>query len=202
MGKSKLIDAVGKACPIPVVMTKKEMDNGEEFIVTTVDNKIAVENLKKLAQSSGFSSEVKEEDGIFQVALAKNCEECEALLESIQPEKKKIASDFVVFLGKNYIGEGSEELGQNLMRMFLYTLTETTELPTHILMMNSGVKLAVEDEQAVEHLKNLHEKGIELLVCGACLNYYGLTEALKIGTVSNMFDIAGKMQAAGKVISF
>lgn len=202
MAKSKLVDAVGKACPIPVVMTKKEIDNGEEFIITTVDNKVAVENLKKLAKSSGFSAEVKEEGGIFQVALAKNCEECEALLESIQKETTIPTADYVVFLGKNYIGEGSEELGQNLMRMFLYTLTESTELPTHILMMNSGVKLAATDEQAIEHLKNLKEKGIELLVCGACLNYYGLAESLKVGTVSNMFDIAGKMQAAGKVISF
>lgn len=199
---SKLVDALGKACPMPVVMTKKEMDNGEDSIITIVDNKIAVENLKKLAQSTGFSVEVKEEDNVFKVALSKTCEECEAILNDLQGTEKKIASDYVVFLGKNYIGEGSEELGQNLMRMFLYTLTESTELPTHILMMNSGVKLAVEDEQSVEHLKTLSGKGIEIMVCGTCLNYFGIAEQLKIGTVSNMFDIAGKMQAAGKVISF
>ncbi len=199
---SKLVDALGKACPMPVVMTKKEMDNGEESIVTIVDNKIAVENLRKLAQSTGFSVDVKEEDNSFKVALSKTCEECEAILNDLQKKDKKLDSDFVVFLGKTYIGEGSEELGQNLMRMFLYTLTETSELPTHILLMNSGVKLAVEDEQAVEHLKRLSEKGIEIMVCGTCLNYFGIAEQLKIGNVSNMFDIAGKMQAAGKVISF
>jgi len=196
------VDAVGKACPMPVVMTKKEMDNGEESIITIVDNKIAVENLKKLAQNTGFSVEVKEEGDAFKVALSKTCEECEAILNDLQEKEKKVASDFVVFLGKNYIGEGSEELGQNLMRMFLYTLTESTELPTHILLMNGGVKLAVEDEQTVEHLKTLSEKGIEIMVCGTCLNYFGIAEQLKIGNVSNMFDIAGKMQACGKVISF
>ncbi|MFA9464832.1 MAG: sulfurtransferase-like selenium metabolism protein YedF [Velocimicrobium sp.] len=199
---SKIIDAVGKACPMPVVMTKKEMDKGEESIITTVDNKIAVENLKKLAQSLGFMVDVKEEGDLFQVAFSKSCEECNVILEQIQVENKKNASDYVVFLGKNFIGEGSEELGQNLMRMFLYTLTESSELPTHILMMNGGVKLAVEDPQAVEHLNALKEKGIEIMVCGTCLNYFGIADELKIGTVSNMFDIASKMQEAGKVISF
>lgn len=202
---SKLVDAVGKACPMPVVMTKKEMDKGEDFIITTVDNKIAVENLKKLAQSTGYSVDVKEEEGTYKVAFSKSCEECEAFLKDIQKkekQEKKVASDFVVFIGKNSIGEGSKELGENLMRMFLYTLTESEELPTHVLLMNGGVKLAVEDEQAIEHLKALKEKGIEIMVCGTCLNYFGIAEQLKIGTVSNMFDIAGKMLEAGKVISF
>ncbi|MDK2807430.1 MAG: hypothetical protein PWP24_161 [Clostridiales bacterium] len=199
---SKVVDAVGKACPMPVVMTKKEMDQGEESIVTTVDNKIAVENLKKLAASTGFTVEVKEEEGIFQVAFSKSCEACEAILNEISAPGKVVASDYVVFLGKNYIGEGSEELGNNLMRMFLYTLTESDHLPTHLLMMNSGVRLAVEDDQAVGHLKVLKEKGVEIMVCGTCLNYFGIAERLQVGSVSNMFDIAGKMQEAGKVIAF
>lgn len=199
---SKKIDAIGKACPMPVVMTKKEMDNGEESIITTVDNKIAVENLKKLADNMGFSVEVAENEGIYQVAFSKTCEACEAILSEQTPAAKPVSSNYVVFLGKNYIGEGSQELGQNLMRMFLYTLTESEDLPTHILMMNSGVKLAVEDEQAVTHLKTLKEKGIEILVCGTCLNYFNLAEQLKIGTVSNMFDIAEQMKKAGKVITF
>ena len=67
--------------------------------------------------------------------------------------------------------------------------------------MNSGVRLAVENEQVIEHLRQLAEQGTEILVCGTCLNYYGLTERLQVGTVSNMYDILGRMQAAAKVIS-
>lgn len=199
---SKLVDALGKACPMPVVMTKKEMDNGEETIITKVDNKIAVENLKRLADSAGYSVAVKENDGLYQVALSKECVECNAILEELENPQKIRQSDYVVFIGKDYIGEGSEELGKNLMRMFLYTLTETEELPTHLLLMNSGVKLAVLDEQTVEHLKTLKNKGVDILVCGACLNYYELANDLKIGSVSNMYDITGKMKQSGKVISF
>lgn len=199
---SKLVDALGKACPMPVVMTKKEMDNGEETIVTKVDNKIAVENLKKLADSAGYSVAVKEEDGIYQVAFSKECEECNAILEELEQAKQVPNTNYVVFIGKEYIGEGSEELGKNLMRMFLYTLAESEELPTHIMFMNGGVKLPSQDEQAVEHLKALKNKGVDILVCGTCLNYYDLAKDLKIGSVSNMYEITDKMKHAGKVISF
>lgn len=204
----KDINAIGKACPMPVIMTKKEIDNGEENILTQVDNKIAVENLKKLATSTGFLVEVMEKDGIYHVALSKECEECNSMLEEIEKEKREKKeeniqkSDYVVFIGKNYIGEGSEELGENLMKMFLYTLTETKDLPTHVIFMNSGVKLPVLNEQAIVNLKKLEEMGITVLVCGACLNYYNLAEELKVGQVSNMYEIVEQMQYAGKVISF
>lgn len=199
---SKLIDAVGKACPIPVIMTKKEIDNGEENLVIKVDNKIAVENLKKLATSTGFIVEVKADNAIFFVALSKECEECNTMLEELVNENTVPKSDYVVFVGKEYIGEGNEELGKNLMRMFFYTLTESKELPTHILLMNGGVKLATLDDQTVEHLKVLVDKGVDVLVCGACLNFYDIAEELKVGSVSNMYDIVTRMQLAKKVLSF
>jgi selenium metabolism protein YedF len=199
---NKIIDATGKACPMPVIMTKKEIDNGEEYIITKVDNKIAVENLKRLASSTGFSIEVKEDNGIYAVAFSKECEECNQILDQLEETKKAPTSDYVVFIGKDYIGEGSEELGKNLMRMFLYTLTESDDLPKYLLFMNGGVKLPTLDTQAVDHLKVLKDKGVEILVCGTCLNYYKIADELKIGTVSNMYEIADKMKQAGKVISF
>lgn len=215
---SKSINALEKACPMPVVMTKKEIDNGEEYIITQVDNKIAVENLKKLAATTGFSVEVKEEEGTFFVALSKECKACNDMLEQmiepnteskVEPKeetkeepKKETKPSYVVFIGKEFIGDGSQELGKNLMRMFLYTLSESKDLPTHILFMNGGVKLPTLDEQAIDYLKILKKKGVDIIVCGTCLNFYEIEKELKIGTVSNMYDIADKMQQAGKVISF
>ena len=199
---SKLIDAVGKACPIPVIMTKKEIDNGEESIIIKVDNKIAVENLKKLATNTNFSVEVKADNNIFFVAFSKECEECNKMLNELVIENTAPKSDYVVFIGKEYIGEGNEELGKNLMRMFFYTLTESKEIPTHILLMNGGVKLATLDNQTVEHLKVLVDKGVDVLVCGACLNFYDIADELKVGSVSNMYDIVTRMQLAEKVLSF
>ena len=57
------------------------------------------------------------------------------------------------------------------------------------------------DEQIAEHLKALEAAGVEIQVCGTCLNFYGLTDQLKAGTVSNMYDIVSRMQRAAKVLS-
>ena len=67
--------------------------------------------------------------------------------------------------------------------------------------MNAGVKLPAGDEQVAQHLKTLLDRGVEVLVCGTCLNFYGIAGQLSAGTVSNMYDILTRMQEAGKVIS-
>ena len=67
--------------------------------------------------------------------------------------------------------------------------------------MNDGVKLPTLDDQVAAHVQTLIGRGVEVLVCGTCLSFYGLTDRLQAGTVSNMFDIVSRMQAAAKVIT-
>lgn len=196
---SKMIDAKGKNCPIPVIMAKKEIDAGEQELIIEVDNSIAVENLKKLANSQGFYTDVKEENGIYSVAFNKDCEKCNQILSQL--DKKTPVGNYAVFVGKEIIGSGSEELGKNLMKMFFYTLSESEDIPRYILFMNDGVKVPTNSEQSVEHLKELENRGVEILVCGACLNFYGLEEKLLVGKVSNMYDITNAMKSADKVIT-
>ena len=86
------------------------------------------------------------------------------------------------------------------MKMFLYTLAQG-DAPGWILFMNGGVQLPVEDEQIIESLAALAARGAEILVCGTCLNAYGMTERLRIGTISNMYEIQGRLLRAGRVIS-
>ena len=199
----KYINALGKQCPMPVVLAKKEIDSGHREFVVAVDNKTAVENLKRLAGSCGMAAEIMENDGHYKVYFKKKegavPEPAESVCE-IMPEFA--GRDYVMFFGKDYVGEGERELGFNLIKMMIYTLSEGENLPSAVLFMNSGVKLpSGDDEQIIENLKTLESKGCEVLVCGTCLNYYGLTESLKVGKVSNMYDILGKMQSAGKVIT-
>lgn len=212
---NKIIDAKGKNCPIPVIMSKKEIDAGNNEFLIEVDNKIAVENLKRLANSQGLIINVESEDGIFKVYFSKdsnkvsetnmqneieNCEECNEILEKIEVKKDK-KDTWSVFIGKDIIGAGNEELGKSLMKMYFYTISESKDLPKSILFMNDGVKVPTLNEQAIEHLKNLEENGVEILVCGACLNFYGLEEQLKVGKVSNMYDITNYMNESSKVIT-
>ncbi|MBN1066888.1 sulfurtransferase-like selenium metabolism protein YedF [Clostridium botulinum] len=204
---NKIIDAKGKNCPIPVIMAKKEIDNGNVNFVVEVDNKIANENLKKLGNSMSFEIKSQEVNGIFKVHFLKGerdnnqseiCEECNEIMEEIKKDK---LGTWSIFIGKEIIGSGSEELGKSLMKMYFYTMVESDDLPKSILFMNEGVKVPTLNEQVVEHLKDLEKKGVEILVCGTCLNFYGLEEELKVGKVSNMYEISNYMKVASKVIT-
>ena len=206
---SKIIDAKGKNCPIPVIMGKKEIDSGNDSFVIEVDNNIAVQNLQKLANSQGFISSIKEDNGIFKVSFSKDSdktkveetyEECNETLSELEENKKELGS-WSVFIGKEIIGAGNEELGKSLMKMYFYTISESDSLPKSILFMNDGVKVPTLNDQAIEHLKELEDKGVEILVCGACLNFYELEQLLKVGKVSNMYDITNCMKEASKVIT-
>ena len=196
---SPIIDARGKACPTPVIMAKKAISAGESTFTVLVDNTTAVENLKRLAENQGFDAAVTEQGGAFHLAFVRTgCPACEEAVNSPLPAP---GGDWAVFVGRDIIGDGDRELGTNLMRMFFYTLSQGEDKPGAVLFMNAGVKLPTLDEQVVEHLKALSAVGVEILVCGTCLNFYGLTEQLRVGTVSNMYDIVTRMQKAGKVVS-
>lgn len=196
---SPIIDARGKACPTPVIMAKKAISAGESSFTVLVDNTTAVENLKRLAANQGFDAAAAEAEGVFSVAFTRTgCAACEEAVNSPLPAP---GGDWAVFVGRDIIGDGDRELGTNLMRMFFYTLSQGEDKPGAVLFMNAGVKLPTLDEQVVEHLKALSAVGVEILVCGTCLNFYGLTDRLRVGTVSNMYDIVTRMQKAGKVIS-
>ena len=196
---NRIIDAKGKNCPIPVIMAKKEIDNGGEAFVVEVDNAIAVENLKKLANSQGFFTDVKEEEGKFSVVFNKDCAECKKILSQLN--EKSLIGNWAVFIGKEIIGAGSEELGKNLMKMFFYTLSESDDIPKYILFMNDGVKVPTLNEQAIEHLKELEKMGSKIMVCGACLNFYNIEDKLGAGNISNMYDISNAMKEVDKVIT-
>ena len=107
-----------------------------------------------------------------------------------------------MFVGKDFVGDGDLELGHNLMKMALYTLSEAGDPPTSLLFMNAGVKLvAPGEEQVIEAVKKLEEQGTEVLVCGTCLNFFGIADKLSVGEVSNMYDILERMRESAKTIT-
>ena len=202
------VDAMGDQCPIPVIKTKKALKEITEttLVEVHVDNEIAVQNLSKMAKQKNleYKCEKLEEQhyiikinaeaegvSIQQKAPAENDKEI------CYPDRK---SNTVVVLSSNQMGNGSEELGQILMKGFIFALTELDELPSTVLLYNSGVKLSTEGSNSIEDLKTLQAQGVEILSCGTCLNYYDLTEKLQVGDVTNMFFILEKMAQADKII--
>ena len=192
------IDARGKACPQPVILAKKEIDGGCRDLTVLVDNKTAVENLTRLGNSAGMTVTTGETaQGLFVRMTGEG-----KIVEEPVIACPTTGDGYAVFIGKDVVGAGDRELGYNLMKMALYTLAQGDSVPAHVLFMNDGVKLpAGEEQQVIDSLMTLIEKGSIVLVCGTCLNYYGIADRLKAGTVSNMYDIMSAMQRADKVIT-
>lgn len=187
------IDATGKQCPIPVIMAKKELDAGAQDVEIVVDGRTQADNLKRLGDTVGRPAECEALGDKLLVKFANG--------ETKAVEKVAGAETYAVFFNKDSIGTNEGELGRNLAKMAIFTLSESENIPAYVLFMNEGVKLVTGIEpQIVENLNTLIEKGTKVLVCGTCLNFYGLKDELKVGTVSNMYDILGAMQEADKVI--
>lgn len=194
------LDAKGKACPMPVILAIKALDGGCDDLTVEVDNPTAVQNLSRMAANRGLAVATEEREGVYRVRMtgtpAAPAEEdhCEAAAPA--------PGGFAVFVSKDRLGEGDETLGRNLLRMALYTLSQGEKVPDAVLLMNGGVKVAAgADGEIVQSLRTLAQRGSEVLVCGTCLNFYGLTGALQVGTVSNMYDILERMTRAPKVIA-
>lgn len=98
------------------------------------------------------------------------------------------------------IGTGEVQLGKNLMKSYLYSLSEADILPQTIMFLNRGVYLTTEGSEVLDTLKDLEDKGVEILSCGACLDFYGLTEKLVSGTVTNMYTNVEIMHGSDNTI--
>ena len=201
--QKKRIDARGLTCPRPILLAKEALnalgeDSGQIEIV--VDNKTAVENMKRMAASYGIKALVEDAvAGNYSVVVEKTA----GIISAAQadPQNDCTAGQHkVLLLAADTIGTGSDELGALLMRSFLYTLAKAENPPEKIIMMNAGVKLAVSGSSVLEELRALEVRGVVLLACGTCLDYYNLSADLAVGRVSNMYDITAAMLAGDSVI--
>lgn len=112
-----------------------------------------------------------------------------------------MSKDYVLLVTGKGLGKGDEALGEKLMGAFFYSLNESTHLPSHILFLHGGVKLAVEDSPTIAVLNELEAKGVQIYACGTCLDYYGFRDQLKAGKTGNMYMTRDILAQAGKVIN-
>lgn len=203
-----MVDARGKACPLPVIETRNALREHGAPVVTLVDNDIARQNVEKMARQLGLAAETQKEAGFWRITLTSEQEggmdpddtQLDDLMEQMPGCTLPAQGPTVVVLSSEAMGVGDDTLGRALMKGFVYALTQLDEAPATVLLYNGGAKLSVEGAETVEDLKTLEEGGAEILTCGTCLNHYGLTEKLAVGSVTNMYVIAETMAKAGKVI--
>lgn len=203
-----LVDARGKACPLPVIETRNALREHGAPVVTLVDNDIARQNVEKMARQMGLNAATQQEEGNWRITLTAaaqqgfdpDSQEVADLMENIPPCTVPAQGPTVVVLSADVMGTGDDTLGRALMKGFVYALTQLDEAPDTVLLYNGGAKLSVEGAETVADLQTLAEAGAEILTCGTCLNHYGLTEKLTVGSVTNMYVIAETLAKAGKVI--
>ena len=195
------VDARGLSCPQPVIATKKALDSiNEGVIVTIVDNEISKENVIKFATANQCDASCEEKNGAFYIRITKA--KTAGLTVSLPTEAviNAPAGKVVYFINQAVLGQGSMDLGAVLMKSFFYTLTEMDELPRSILFVNSSVHLTVTGSPVLELIQNLATRGVTILSCGTCLDYYKIKDKLAVGSVSNMYTIVAEMNA-GPVVT-
>lgn len=192
--ESQVIDARGMSCPKPVVSTKKILEAIQDGSVTTiVDNEAAKDNVVALAGSMGCEVDVEQKGKEYYIQITKKG-------SCLQTEVNRTAST-VFLISSSEMGRGSAELGSVLIKSLMFTILESDELPATMLFVNGGVFLTCEDSPVLEHLMNLEKRGVEILSCGTCLDYFKIKDKLCVGQVTNMYTILEKMNYSDKVIS-
>ena len=196
------VDAIGLACPLPVVKTLKTIEGLSDpaTVETHVDNETAVQNVTRLADSKGFkvrSEKLAENHFVITIEADQVGEKAEETPAVCIPDRR---GNTVVAVTSDAMGHGSDELGKQLMKGFLYAVSQLDKLPKTILFYNGGARLTTEGSLSLEDLKSMEAQGVQILTCGTCLNYYGLTEKLAVGGVTNMYSIVETLAEADKVI--
>lgn len=206
------VNAMGDACPIPVIKTKKALQelSGAGKIEVLVDNETAVRNVSKMAENSGASvSQEKIADGQYKVTVTvpvgTSLEEggdqiTQGEMKCDCGGEKEVSGDTVVVISSDKMGEGNDELGRVLIKGFLFAVTQLDSLPEKMVFYNGGARLTVEGSESLEDLRELERQGVEITTCGTCLDYYGIKDRLAVGTVTNMYSIVETMRQAGRIL--
>ena len=204
MANNVQVDAMGAACPIPVVKTLKALRElgGAGTVVTLVDNEVALENLTRMGHEKGCevsSEQLGEKRYRVTLTVPEGIEVADGEPEAatcLVPAERNL----VIQVSSDAMGAGSDELGRNLMKAFVYAVTQQDELPRTMLFYNGGARLTCEGSPCLDDLKALAEQGVEILTCGTCLNHYGIADKLAVGDVTNMYVICQKLEQASHVV--
>ncbi|MGI5825771.1 MAG: sulfurtransferase-like selenium metabolism protein YedF [Bacillota bacterium] len=183
------VNCKGLECPKPVIKTKEALEKTDSgIIVSIVDNEIARDNVLRLAKKMNLKTEVREVSGNYQISIDKTgcaeCAEADAIINA-QP----LTDEYMILVRGETLGRGDDELGAVLAKSFFFTAANYENPPKKIAFLNGGVKLTCINSPVLESLQALNDKGVEIISCGTCLDYYHIKDQLAVGRIGNMYDI-------------
>ena len=201
--KTILLDCRGLNCPQPVIRTKESLDQGNLRLEVIVDNEASKSNVIRFASSRGCEITLRElEDGYYKLILQAGEDSSEQDFDTDDYScELPSCSGLVYVISSASMGRGSDELGWALLQTYIQTIKDVEPLPAKILFYNEGVRLVAEESGALAGLRALQKQGVEILVCGTCLDFFKLTSAIKVGQISNMYDIMSAVNSADRVAS-
>jgi selenium metabolism protein YedF len=106
-----------------------------------------------------------------------------------------------IWIVTDRLGSGDDELGTLLMRNFLYSLARAEAVPARVMLMNGGVRLACEGSESLDDIRLLAENGVVVKVCGTCLDFLGLKDALAVGEIGDMAGSVGVLSGDSDVVT-
>lgn len=205
-----VIDCKKMPCPQPVMkllgLLKTTRPSDLEVIV---DNQAGFENVSRFLRSKGYEVGHKEENGLWRISghtddagLVAPGGVDDAPEDVSQYACMPNAEDLrtLVMIISPVFGSGDDVLGGKLMKNFLTTLPEMGSALWRIVLLNGGVALAAEGSPVLAELQALEQSGVSILVCGTCLEHFGLLPKKAVGETTNMLDVVTSMQTAYKVI--
>jgi selenium metabolism protein YedF len=196
------IDARGKGCPQPVMMTDEALAKISEGIIDVlVDNEESAMNVAGYAAQNGLFAETTREGKDWKIKVVKGyaCKPGAAYgVAAAEPAAVK-KKTLMLIIGTDSLGKDGE-LGKKLMKGFLDTMKVYKQLPHTMFFLNAGVKLTTLNEETVAVLKEIAELGVEIYSCGTCLKHYDLEPALKVGNRGTTNHIVEGLQDFDKVV--
>jgi len=193
----KDLDVRGLACPAPVVSVKRALETAEGALRVLLDDGAPRENVRRFAEGRGYAVHEAAHEGGFALTLTGAASPGAT---AVKAEVPAAAGPTVMLIGSDRLGDGPEELGRLLMRNFIMTLLDLSEVPDRMFFINTGVLLTAAGSEVIEALEALGNRGVEVLSCGVCLDFFKKKETLAAGAVTNMFTIAESLMTARSVL--
>ncbi|MCK5403796.1 MAG: sulfurtransferase-like selenium metabolism protein YedF [Desulfobulbaceae bacterium] len=201
MKNKNALDCRGFECPQPVIQTKDRLDHMDEGILCVlVDNEAALSNVCRYAESQGHKVENEEKDDAFLIRIRKGKS---GPVSEPPPIECDIAlpRHIVIYITSDVLGKGDDDLGRKLMTAYFESLLHFAKQISHVILMNSGVKLAIDGSPVLGQMMALEDTGVEILACGTCLDFFDIKERQQVGIVTNMYTAFEIMSKAGKVLT-
>jgi selenium metabolism protein YedF len=197
----KEIDARGLACPAPVLQTKAALQaEALDRIQVVVDNAPSQQNVQRFLESQGFTTTLSQ-NGKDYLVIGNGDRQAVPQAPPVDAQSVEAHQKIMVMCTSDRMGYGDDDLGRKLMVNYIRTLAEMGPELWRLVFVNNGVKLTIDGSEVLADLQAYAEKGLEILVCGTCLDHFDLLGQKRVGETTNMLDIVTATQLADKVIN-